>query len=581
MSASRAVRARTDGLPGRPRPAFRSSRPLIRTLVWAIAAFAAFGLLAADRFAVSTGDYRNSDDAGNFLAGVEMAEGNWQLHGWVMAFDSYYPTDVLAMAILRLLFGWHPIFMQGLEAAIWAAIALVGTGLACIGLRPRILPGTISIALALLAFNRFSHGWRDVTITNIGSHGSTILLTLLAFALIATDPATASPARPWRRVQRLVAFGLIMTAGAMADPIFKLVACLPILAVSLLGMRRRRAWRPGATWIAIVVSAIGLAHMLLSLDAHNGGFHSTSLSVTLATFPELLDHAAFAAESIARLLGAEFFGHGLGEPLVGGPAIALLRAPFVVMVVLAWVYAGGRLLRRAQDWPRHRLAPPGEELEQLLWFSLTLCIAGTCVTTVIINEACVRFFLPAAVTGSILAARRFGPQPLAAGYGLVALLASIVVGTLLISRDPPRRVTAIPEMHRIIDILERRGLRHGYAGYWEATIVTVLSDREITSLPLYEADDGRLHPLGYLSNLDWFRGPARDWHGRVFFISDQIGPMDVFAAPEDAVRREFGQPVERIGVGRFMINVYDLPPHALMKLAPQNYRASMGPFGVG
>ncbi len=559
----------------------RSASRLARRLIWTIAALAAFGLLAVDRFAVSTGDYRNSDDAGNFLAGVEMGEGNWRLHGWVMAFDSYAPTDVLAMAVLRLLFGWHPIFMQGLEAAIWAAIALVGTGLACLGQRPRVLPGIVPIALALLAFNRFEHGWRDATITNIGSHGSTILLTLLAFALIATHPGRSDPARRWRRIPRLVAFGLVMTAGNIADPIFKLVACLPVLAVSLLGMRGRRARQPGATWIVLVVGAIGLAHALLSINAHNGGFQSTSLSVTLATFPQLLDHGAFAAESIARLLGAEFFGHGLREPLLGGPAIALLRAPLVVMVVLAWAHAGSRLLHRAQDWPRNQPAPPGEALEQLLWFSLSLCIAGTCVTTVIINEACVRFFLPAAVTGSILAARRFGPQPLAAGYGLVALLASVVVGTLLVSPDPPRRVTAIPEIHRIIDILEKRGLRHGYAGYWEAAIVTVLSDREVTSLPLYEADDGRLHPLGYLSNLDWFRGPARDWHGRVFFISDQIGPMDVFAAPEDAVRRKFGRPVERISVGRFVINVYDLPTHALLPLAPQNYRASMGPFGAG
>ncbi len=554
--------------------------PLVRPLVWTIAATAAFGLLALYRFAVATGDFRNSDDAGTFLAGVEMAEGNWRLHGWVMVFDSYYPTDVLGLALLKLLFGWHPIFMQGLEALIWAAIALVGTGLACVGMRSRFLPGTISIALALLAFNIFEHGWRDATITNIGSHGSTILLTLLAFALVVTGtdrPGTCWPRRP---ILRFVVFGLIMIAGNVADPIFKVVACLPVLVFSLLGLRRRQPWQPGLTRIAIVIGAAGIAHVLLTVNAHNGGFQSTSLSITLATFPQLLDHGAFAVESIARLLGAEFFGHSLHEHLAGGPVVALLRAPFVVMFAIAWAQVGARLLLRVQDWPDQRLSSSTESLEHLLWLSLSFCVASTCVTTVIINQACVRFFLPAAVTGSILAARRFGPQVLAGGYGILALLVSIVVSVLLVSPDPPRRVAAIPQIHRIIDILKRHDLRHGYAGYWEAAIVTVLSNREITSLPLYQARDGRLHPLGYLSNLDWFRGPSRDWHGRVFFISDQVNPTDVFTAPDEAVRREFGRPIERITVDRFVINIYDLAPHALAQLAPQGYGDSMGPFGA-
>lgn len=568
LDAGHAFRARAADLAGQ----YRATSPAVRLLIQVAAVLAAFAFLTAFRFVIATGDYRNSDDAGNFLAGVEMAEGNWRLHGWVMAFDSYYSTDVVALALLKLLFGLHPIFMQGLEALIWAAIALLGIGLACTGLRSRFLPGTIAIALSLLAFNSFEHGFRDVTITNIGSHGSTILLTLWAFALTATRAD-----RSGRSIRHLALFGLIMVAGNLADPIFKVIACLPILVVSLLGMRGR-AWQPGLVRIAIVVVAAGLAKALLAVNAHTGGFQSTSLAISLATFPQLLDHAAFAAQSIARLLGAEFFGHSLGEPLFAGPSITLLRAPFVVLFAVAWAEVGARLLRRAKDWPIGRPTPPAEDLEQLLWLSLSFCIASTCITTVIINEACVRFFLPAAVAGSILVARRFGSQALPAGFGVVVLLASLAVGILRASPNPPRQVTAIPEIHQIIDALKRHGLRHGYAGYWEGTIITVLSDREITSLPIYEEGDGQLHPLGYLSNLDWFRGPARDWQGRVFFISDRISPMDTFTAPEDAVHREFGQPVEQIVVGRFVIGVYDLPPHALMPLEPQDVPDSMGPF---
>ena len=80
-----------------------------------------------------------------------------------MAFDGCCPTDVPAQAILRRLFGCHPILMQHLEAAVWAAVALVGTGLAQVGLRAWSLPGTVSIARALPASDGFGHGRRDAS----------------------------------------------------------------------------------------------------------------------------------------------------------------------------------------------------------------------------------------------------------------------------------------------------------------------------------------------------------------------------------------------------------------------------------
>ena len=135
------------------------------------------------RFTMTAGGFRNSDDASNLLAGVEMAEGNWRLHGWIMATDNYYPTDVLTQAVLYTLFGFHPILMQAAEAAIWAVVAFVGIRLALLDAPDRHLPGIVAIALSLLAFNQFDHGFRDSFLSTIPSHGFTILLTLLAFAL--------------------------------------------------------------------------------------------------------------------------------------------------------------------------------------------------------------------------------------------------------------------------------------------------------------------------------------------------------------------------------------------------------------
>ena len=521
-----------------------------------------------------TGAFRNSDDAANFLAGVEMAEGNWRLHGWLMAAENYYPTDVLAVALIHSVFGWHPIVMQGLEALIWGAIAVIGTGLACRGALPGHRAGIVSLALALLAFNVFEHEFRDVTLSNIGSHGSTILVTLLTFWLVAliADPAIETTRRA--KITSLGLLGCLIAMGEMADQLFNVIACLPILAVSLLGLGARETRRRCLAQIAITLAAVLLAHEVLTVNAHNGGFHVFPVEVALASFPHLLDHTGFAAESIVRLLGAEFSGGRFDGRVSDGPVIYLIRAPLVALFVVAAWQAGGRVLQRVRSWPANTWSGAGHDLDHLLWFSLVFDIASTCMTTAIINEACVRFFLPAAVTGSILAARLWGTTPLAALYGAGVLLASIVFGCLRISPDSPRRVVAIPEIHRLVAVLRQHDLHHGYAGFWESMIVTVLSNREATSLPLSQGADGRLHPVGYFDNADWFRTAARDWHGRVFFISWQPDLLDNFELPQAALYRQFGRPAERIDLGNCVVNVYDLPAHALDGLASGDYSRS-------
>ncbi len=137
---------------------------------------------------------------------------------------------------------------------------------------------------------------------------------------------------------------------------------------------------------------------------------------------------------------------------------------------------------------------------------------------------------------------------------------------MLVSHDSPRKVVAIAQVHQLIDVLRQHGLRHGFAGYWEGQIVTALCDREISSIPLTEGADGRLHPLAYLTNLDWSRAAARGWQGRTFFVSERSNRPSPLQMSEAAVIREFGQPAERIDLGLFIVSVYNFHDHALRSL---------------
>lgn len=538
-----------------------------RGLAWSAALALAFGLLAIYRFALTTGAFRNSDDASNFLAGADMAHGNWLLHGWILAPDNYYLTEVLGQALLRLAFGEHPVFMQGLEALAWAAIGLLGTALALLGRPARHRAGTTSLALALLVFNIFDHRFEDGFLSTIATHSFTILLTLLAFtlALGPLERADAAPGRR-RRLAQAALLGAVVTVGSFSDPIFKLIAALPILAVTVLGLSHARGLRQPLMPAGATLAGMAFAHALLSAEAHNGGFQSVALSVTLATPSQLVAYLGFAATSTIRLLGAAFFGRTTSGNVANTPFLYLLRVPLVLgFAVVCW--EGARAVQvRLRDWPGAWPPGRGERLDLLLWTSLVLCVLGTVITTVITDPTCARFFIPSTVMGSILLARRFGTVPLAALYGGVVMLASLVVSIASLPSGTPQSTIAIVQVQQLTAMLERRGLRHGYAGFWEGAIITAISRGAVTSLALEDGDDGRLQTLNWFCNLDWFRRAARDWHGRIFFITAQEPSR--LELTKATVTHEFGPPLEIIPSGQFEIEVYDLAGPERAKLTP-------------
>ena len=515
---------------------------------WPALLLLAYALLAFYRFKMMTGAFRNSDDSGNLLAGAELAEGNWNLAGWVMAPDNYYPTDVLGQALLRLLFGFQPIFMMLWEGLVWGGVAWLGTWLACAGRPAREVPGVVIVALTMLAFNVFDHAFADWFISSIGSHGCTILLSLATFAVARTGAV--------RGAARLASLGGLVTIGCFSDPTFNVIACLPVLATSFLGLgdAPARSWAAGR--IAVTLSGMILARVLVAGLALTGGFESVRLFVSLASFPDLLSHVAFAAESIARVLGADFFGRALGQSAKDGPYIQLLRTPLVLGLVIAIGSVGPDIWRRVRAWPSRNDRLATDDLDHMLWISAVLCVASVCMTTVINDQSCARFFLPVAVTGSVLTARLLGRNRLVVLYAGVMLPVSAAFGLMALPRhETPRSTVTIPQIRQIVTVLRALGLKHGYAGYWEGTIVTALAHREITSLPLSPGGDGRLHTFHWLANLDWYTRAARDWRGPVFFIAaSQPGGLELSEADG---RRQFGMPKDRIDLGQFIICVFD------------------------
>jgi hypothetical protein len=545
---------------------YRSWMPQRRRALWIVLAVISFASVTAFRFVVSLSVRRNSDDANNFLAGIDLAHGNWRLHGWILAPDNLASTDILGEAALSAIFGPRPILMEALEALIWAGVVIIGIALATQRKNDCGALVAAAVALTLLALTVQQANPDVGIITKVGSHASTILLALATFWLA---DSIESNAKTTVDLLEFTALGVVLIVGSFADPLFLVVAALPVIVTYLLRVRGEARNGQLIAITALTIAAVGVARVLLMVNSATGGFHSDSLVLSFAPFEDIPNQLLFALRSVARLMGADFSGRSLtAQPISEGPCIFMLRFPFVLAFFAVLWQGGTQLVRDIRDWPftntrSQRLA----YVDQLLWFSVVLSVTSAVVMGLFVDGTGIRFFLPAMVTGTILIARRFASVRLFAAYAMLALAGSVASEAAWVAQVPAKPAVVSAAESLLVENLERHGLDRGFGGYWESSINTVISDRHIRVLAVIEDLSHHLEPYAWFTNLDSYREAARDWHGRIFFISQQI-PNAPLAISRDAVVGMFGHPLETLRSGDYLIDVYDMKPGALASLAP-------------
>lgn len=491
---------------------------------------------------------RNSDDANNFLAGIDMANGNWSLHGWMMAPDNLYFTNVLGDAILSRLFGPQPELMFWHGAIVWALLVVAAVFLAARGLGKRasvVAAVTIATLLALtVPLNSQTFSWQ----TLVSSHAAQILLALLVFALAAVIATTPGKVK----ISQSVCLALLIFAGSFSDPIFVEMACLPILATCFVRPLTNKRGR--AMVVACVLLGFVAARLGIGMFHSHGGFESLPMTISFATFGDVINHLQFAARSLLKLLGADFTGATLDANPFNSAYISILRFPFLFFFVFSMIAASVRLLQRLHSWPDADDADTQSEfIDLLLLFGALLSALAMIVTTAIVDYTHVRYFIPATVFGAILLARRCAQMRLFAFYTAIAFAGSLLFLLNAISQGPRQPVVANDALIQLRDTLQSLGLRQGYAGYWQSSIVSVISRSKIQVLAL---SPDAASPNRWFTNLGWYKNASATWRGKVFFIATE-DPNVPLGLSQKAVVERFGEPERMLRVDRFVIDIYD------------------------
>ena len=528
------------------RPAGRSAA---RTVGWLACGAALFVVATALCYAASRHfALMNSDNATLVLEGQSMSNGGLVLHGWALALDSFWSSEVPLYALAIELGIRTSELLYLIPACIAALVVLLGMWLARGGTHrassltgPVVVFALLALPSPALSFFFLQGSW----------HVGTALACLAAFALLGTSLRLRVP---------LAALALAL--GLLGDLQTLLLGVLPALGVGLFAALRARRLRAGAPFVAAALAAAALALALRAVARALGAFRIVNPNPT-ASFHEVLANLARLPRREAGLLG--IVAMPLHVATGGSIALRLLHLLGAVLVVGGFLAAIAGLLR-ALVAPRRevRTARPAlRALDAMLATDtvddlLLLGLLGDVVAFVILsgtgNANYGRYLTASVLFGAVLAGRA-SSRALEAGLPSVSTprFAGALTALLLLFGAGFWSGFSLPATPNVIAPLQAflvaHHLRSGVGDYWSSSIVTVESDGAVRVRPVIEDPAGRLVRYGRQTTSAWYAGQRFD-----FVVFDALHPWrGVGAASTEA---SFGQPSRIYAVGTYRVLVF-------------------------
>jgi hypothetical protein len=408
--------------------------------------------------------------------------GEWTTFWWLLAtralpwHEQLWAASGYALALTgAALLGWATARVAGRWAGVTAAAGALVVG-------PFVLRAFLSLA---------SH------VTN--PFGAVVL----AVALVLLTRTTS-----W--VAAIVA-GLVAGANAASDPLLWLAGIVPFtLAAGLLVWTTRRrdvALRAGATLGLTVVTSVTTNLIMHALD-----FHVIGLSAGLDRVQDLPGNALHLGRMLGLLGGANYALPGAypHEPLRAGVALLALAA------VLAPLVAAFKL-RRADATLRAYA------------FYWAVAVTLLCLVFVVTPNATdlgpksAHYLLtlaPAAGAGIALLAAGSRRAQLVVAVG-VATVAAVNIAGVVGGRAEITGVVALQKYERpIVRLLEREGVKRGFAGYWDAQNLSWQTDMRLLVAPVVNCG-AQLCPYNFFTIRSWYEPQG----GPTFLLVDPTIPV--------------------------------------------------------
>ncbi|MBU6419283.1 MAG: hypothetical protein KGQ79_06085 [Proteobacteria bacterium] len=449
----------------------------------------------------------NSDTANAMLVAQDLASGNWRLHGWFMAPDNFLGLDEVFYALIWRITHDTFLTLRLVPVLQWSGLALLAIFLAT---RSRFLFQSLFILSATFLVPVFGP-YTEHLYFQAPFHVLTTICMILAVMLCGRLCEAGRLDWLWTGI-----FAFIVIDAAFSDPFFQFILTGPLLLALWI------CKPPSFRQIALLYLVCVVCGMLLErLNILTGGFTQPATNIpALASLSAIPGEIYRTALLWPVVLGCFPSGQPLWLMILAG-----LRIPLILLLFV----------------PVFQCALSFRKLEFTDLCLLLIVIANMCAvvfTNASADISTARFFLPAWVCASILAAKFMRKHTAIAGYSLIISALALAVCVMKIGQFSEKSVRFLSQDGGYIAALETRGLTRGYAGYWQASDTTVATGGKIKVAAVILDQQGHLSAYDWFAKQSWYKGDAASTRFFVSTSNDRGGPnpkaiIAMFGKPDD------------------------------------------------
>ncbi|MHC1773064.1 MAG: hypothetical protein AB9907_15295 [Flexilinea sp.] len=466
----------------------------------------------------------NSDNAYFIRAAEDMLSGNILLKNWSGGFFTALTGDLLWITILRSLLSRKAVLY--LVGPLSYSLIVICSFLL---MKPAETTKNYKIAgICLLPILFIPSALRHPLIT-VGMHGIAITYILLLFFL--TEKITMTASKSKKRFL-FILFFVVSVAGCIADGYVIYYFALPfILAVIIRqfqSVSREEIKLSVFTLIAILLGK-GTAVFLNQSGYLKTGSAATELT-PIQSLPGYFQNTFNTWLRIFGFTASEFEFSIKSIPQIAGAVSAMIVLMYLVMILIRYFKL--------------------DLTTQALVIAFAFAAGSFTLTTVTKGEPAVRYLSPAFFFGLILMARQLILKP--AKNKTFRTLALLPLVLFSIGNISPAYLTSPNNNQAYIEIAEAlrdRGLKNGYATYWETHALNYYSDDKLMIAPV-ETRNGEIVPSEWASKSDWYES---EYNAGYILVSQN----KTYGLNEDIIVSTFGEFKDHIVLNETDIYIYD------------------------
>lgn len=483
----------------------------------------------------------DSDRANHLLQADDILSGNFFMKDWNLTGITFFTTDLVYYEIARLLSGVS-------EKAVWLSGGLMVTSIVLVSLCASMKGCKQYKEIKTLLFCLVAGIPCFNYLVSSRVHGGAVFLSILSFCTIY-EVMQMSGVNRKQIVDKYIVLLILVLLGVFGDFLFVIEMVLPVILFcfyKLLMIQDNYEGRKYKVLLTVVSAGVCGAFILEKIFFFVGGANKNSY-ISGQLFTSSLEWSDKIDNFISCILDMNYANFTGGEIAdiwnslkIMNMAISLFASVCIFHVLLKFLKEKGT----EQDI-----------LSVLLAISVILSVAAYLFT----DMAQARYVTIVPMAGMIIIVRNY--DDLIAnvtnrrlGNWLLIIIAIVSftgkvheISTFDYSQNHS-------EDRELIAFLNEHDLNYGYASFWNASKMTVLSNKRVNIRHIKE-NNGMFDMYNWFNKNEWY-------HENTNFVlidnkDETRGESDVFGVSETKIMNAFGVPIESYSVNHYLVLVYD------------------------